>query len=748
MKFRKIADTERVYLKDKMKNSRKFLCILLLAVAMLPFQNCGVISPHQSDLLSYFKSQGNGGGYDGKPDGTYYLYIPNHLCAGAPAATEITEIKNGQASLLENKTDQCGTQSTPISLSDLNISPFENDFISVKDVLFKRYAIKPQGNPSQIAEVLCRDDFEKPTYEIVSHFDRETNQASARIYGDQINVPDFATSRVLSSDYVQYVADQLSLTVDISRVVSGARQFKGQIRSSTLKGINKGASLTCVTGGSLDTSHWVFHPLSDLETNNVSAFFGAKVFFHVTIAPFISHIFVLDSNDVQSDFTQTYFGDNFSNPAHYQIEDSQVFVVEGRPTSDLYNSHYVYDHVKDRVIKMTNRQAVHANPVYLQNEPILTQNRHLIYGANERDPVDFNRSTYSFNDLDLNSTDLYQIPVQSGQYQVLPSTNRVLFFETSLTASFFNVYDIPSKSLQKIATAPDCPVKPFTVSQTSNLLVVNKEQEFISMSNCGASQDSSLFAISIKDGSRISLGQNRGVLWSSQDQKWLWLTDLTWQKNATDGLLYRSIGFKNPVLYNSETHQFMNMTQELQPRFADFANDNFYQDNWPVLMTAVSDQWIYGFGGDSNAPHLYQVSLKDGTTQNICENAVGKKIFFGVLPNQKLYLLTHDSILGIYRFYLASSAACTRINEFPSTHAFVPSLKAADLGFALALNDGNLQPNREALFVPMDGRPPLRLNYNEGGYWNIFLSLDKKRVLLGGPNAQGNFRISAFDLSN
>ncbi|MGZ5279614.1 MAG: hypothetical protein ACXWC9_06720, partial [Pseudobdellovibrionaceae bacterium] len=52
----------------------------------------------------------------------------------------------------------------------------------------------------------------------------------------------------------------------------------------------------------------------------------------------------------------------------------------------------------------------------------------------------------------------------------------------------------------------------------------------------------------------------------------------------------------------------------------------------------------------------------------------------------------------------------------------------------------------EAVFVPIDGRPPLKFNPGSKGNWQMEVSEDKNRLVLRGPDAGNLVRIFSFDL--
>jgi len=728
-----------------MRSTKKLFYILGLLLVMLPFQNCG-IRPQNLSLSSTEKTteSGNGGGYEGKPDGTYYHYIPSYTCEGKPSAEQITEIKNGQAFLYANKDNQCANQSTPIPVDDINFSPFQNEFISVKDSLFKRYDEKPVGIPNNLAEVLCRDNFENPTFEIVSHYDREKNEALTRVYLPDRQISDFSVSRILSSNEVRYVAENISFIVDLSKPAFAERKFTGQIEKTTIAGLPV-QSLVCVVGGSIDTSKWALTALTNVNVgsfqlmkNNEILFFSevSRHYFSSTLYSYVKHLFNIGADGVVSDFSKMVFGEQYDVIHQNGKVDDVLNLFTAKLTSEGWTSLFVYDSRTGRAKRLTNLKAGVEPEIHGLNRPVLTSDQHLIY---DTQILQASLSTtlvvraYNFNDDSIEDVATLGADNEKG-YSVLPKANKLLIYwriKNSIK-NVIEVYDTKSKTSTDVTLQMpgNCRVIGFDAKNVSD------ESGVLTTQICDES-NRSLVQITLADGGVKVLGVESSISWVSDDGNTLVLT------NAS----------KANVAYDVRTGKTTSLP--IDPRFGYDGSTSgltdFSQSQFSSKMALASDRYLYGFGGNTGAPVMYQVDLVSGVSTPVCDAAAGKKLFLGILPNQKVFVFTYDAALKVYRFYQAKSPTdCARINEFPSEYPNVPKIIPTNIGFGLLLGSPitiySTNPSPEAVFVPIDGRPPLKFNPNSKGNWQMEVSADKNRIVLRGPDADDVIRIFSFDL--
>lgn len=735
-----------------MKQFKQLLHIFIVTSLLLGFVNCSFQNALSLKFSNASKLSGNGGGYEGKPDGTYYRYVPNYTCSGQPSPEGVAEIVDGKAYLYDNNSGQCSTQSSPLLATDINLSPFQNEFISIRDELFKRYETKPAGIPNSLAEILCRDDFEKPTFEIVSHYDRETNQAQSRVYFADHLQPDFQIGRILSATEVKYQSEQLQFKVDISKPAAQKKKFSGMVIASTISGVQN-KNLTCVVGGSLDTSNWKLTQLSELETYYFSFFGKGEILFANTVSTFVHQMYKIAVDNSVTNFTEKLLGYNFDSQVTMASESPDLFIFQGRPVSDLFQSWFVYDQVTSKVIRLTNLNTERAQGSYLSNSPNITENRHLIYTENDN----FFNHKYILHDLDLNTNSNYEIGVTTNgiAHITLKKTNRAILVDYSVKPiTQVQLYTVATKSQKPISVQlpSDCQLDRLGMS---GMMVdtYNNEEDILGNMTCGGTSDVHLVLFHVSTGEVREIALNKYIIWVTEDHKWLLLGDLRQVTDPQTGQSSTKFISTTPTAYNILTGQ--SFVTSVNPNHGTFDSEgNFVHPDYSngdimefLKIASVENRWLYGFNGEVFNPTLYQTDLQTGLSIKSCENAQGRKLHVGALPNQKVYLLTYDSQLKAYRFYAVKSPTdCLLLNEFPSEHPSVTYLQSTTIGFAMSMGDGNMRPTREAVFVPTDGRPPLKMSYGDQGPWYIQVTPDKRRIILTGPAADGVNRIFSFDL--
>ena len=714
---------------------------------IISFQNCGAGSSFNASALRISSSlSGNGGGYEGKLNGVFYHYIPSYTCEGNASADQITQVKDGVAYLYENKSNQCATQSAPVLFADMNVSPFQNEFISVKDILFKRYEVKPVGIPNSLAEVLCRDDFENPSFEIVSHYDRDTNLAMTRIYFDDHLQNDFATSRILSSEKVSYVSNQIKFAVEFSKpIASNSRKFSGQVDASKIPGVSAG-KLVCVVGGTLDTSKWNLRELTKQDAgpfyllgNGEIMFFSeiSRNYFSSQFFNSVTHLFKIALDNSVIDFSKAILGDNYNVVYRVSDIDKDQTIFAAKISSEIWPSLFIYDFKTAAVKKLTNLVSGASPEAYVMQSPVLTNDGHLFYDTKilgfQQGPDSFVLRV--FDKINDTISDVYVITASAG-YKVLPQTNRALIL-WPLKGSVPNVLEIYDA---KTKISVDYPL-----GDTSCLLnlrsaeLIENEKFMIATESC-ANTITNIIQINLQNGTRKILAENKRIEWISENKQWLITIGIDSKHAAYNILSGVTISVPiDPKLTNpSGTSSQIDI-------------DNFSQSGYGLQVALANQTHLYGFGGNFDSPTLFHVNLANAAASAICEDAVGKKLFLGALNSEKVFLFTYDAMVKVYRFYLIkNSTECIRINEFPSDYPSVPKLISTNIGFGLLLgyplSASTTNHTREAVFVPIDGRPPLKFNSNENSNWEMEVSEDKNRIVLRGPGSDGVLKIFSFNL--
>jgi hypothetical protein len=244
-----------------LKLSARIALLFISALVLMPFQNCTRYSfKSLTDGLALNSSggevSGNGGGYDGKLQGSYFRFIPDFTCEGKKTFKELIEVVDSKAYLFENTIDKCATDSIEIPLESLALSPFQSEVISRAGHIYERFATSPSQVPDSFQELVCRDDFANPNFEILVRYDQNTNTASTTFYSADTNSTDPSSVRAINNSLLEYssYAGELRYQVNLNQPDPQApSNFKGQITftSGNWSTKVKSPGLTCAADASL-----------------------------------------------------------------------------------------------------------------------------------------------------------------------------------------------------------------------------------------------------------------------------------------------------------------------------------------------------------------------------------------------------------------------------------------------------------------------------------------------------------------
>jgi hypothetical protein len=198
-----------------LRNILRFIflfCAILLTSVL--FQNCSQKQSFISLIPNISsKASGNGGGYDGKLEGSYYHYIPNYTCEGKKSYKDKIVISENKIYLYENQVDVCAKTPREIRIDEITTSAFENEFIIAKNNIFAHSELDSTGIPENLTDVVCREDSVLPTYEVVTQYNKVKNISSTRVYflNTSKNIERFEdtnTLRLLSIEKAEFSAFQ------------------------------------------------------------------------------------------------------------------------------------------------------------------------------------------------------------------------------------------------------------------------------------------------------------------------------------------------------------------------------------------------------------------------------------------------------------------------------------------------------------------------------------------------------------
>jgi hypothetical protein len=240
----------------------KIIALLCFPILLISFQNCTklAIFSSESDYIQIASSRlngGNGGGYEGKPDGFYYRFVPGFTCQGKETYKDRIEFNGNKIYLLENKPNLCATQVRELENSEVVLSISDSGIVIFNNSIYTKFLIPPDVIPLALNEILCRDNFENASLEISAEFNQTQNKTITRLSlfenSSIKNSIDGSSIRSISNLQVHYSAftSDLKFEVYLDQPISGQSQkYLGritQVGGSLTNKINP-INLTCVLG--------------------------------------------------------------------------------------------------------------------------------------------------------------------------------------------------------------------------------------------------------------------------------------------------------------------------------------------------------------------------------------------------------------------------------------------------------------------------------------------------------------------
>jgi hypothetical protein len=254
--------------------------LFLSSILLLAFQNCTQyrFKSLTDDLpLKYLAAEnsGNGGGYEGKPQGSFFRFLPDYTCEGKAAYKDLIVIKGDKILLFENRPNFCAKEPVELKWTDLVLSPFQNDFFTYNNLVYAHQEPSLAQIPDRLTEVVCRDNFTQPKFEIYTLFDINKNTTVTRVSffggtGSPSLVEDLSSTRVRSESLVQYSAFSKGLEFEVNffdPVLGATQLYKGKVTAKSASMSEKIASdqLVCALASDLEPKV-KFTGLSDLAT--------------------------------------------------------------------------------------------------------------------------------------------------------------------------------------------------------------------------------------------------------------------------------------------------------------------------------------------------------------------------------------------------------------------------------------------------------------------------------------------------
>ncbi len=770
-----------------MKRIPNLIIILLMFILVVLFQNCHLDGNSPKVLLqsiqfaSQSDSSGNGSGYEGKPEIFYYRYVPSFECKNNLVPLQIASISDDSVKIFSNSADQCGKKTEYTTISEVGFSPFQKDFVIIKNRLFKKYNEMPIGIPDQIAEILCRDNFQNPNYEIISHFDNKQKKALSHIYLQDEIISDFNVSRLLNMNNVSYVSDRIKFTVDFNLKDENGNHI-GELTKSSISGI-KPIKLSCVIGGALDTSFWQIQELIPLNTIDfildktgdaylISDINGLNKFhlFKQTLSQSFEQRATKINNMSEESNLSSFFTDIFKEVMGADLtttiginlfHDKFLRLTINDPAANLppntSNSYLVDTQKYDKTWMAPMNIADEVQVDFMNNHYVHSREGNLFY--DHTDSIDVYDSNLKFVNkiYSINDTLNFKVLKESNKIVIAPHLKETNFQSQLL------IYDIKSKLISPInLNFPDkCRM------YVTFMEVVNNEQSIITQSVCdyGYAEFTQLFLISLVDGKIQSLGRNKFINWIDKSRNWIVVDDIRKKptvineyENFASASLKKMINVNNNAQFNVEVDSCKAHFGYTDLNHANSSIQFEYINNCPWKLAIKEDKYFYGISGTASLPFAVRYNVFTGEKTKLCNNVKGEVRYFLNNPSaDQIYLMTYDSKLNSYNIFNIDNndGSCASINQFPSRiggRGSPQSIQVTPIGFVIHFQDLSATIS-ELIFIPIDGRPPIQVNQFIDRSYKMKVNSELNRLYFLIPNidqkvTEKNQRLYYMDLTH
>lgn len=244
--------------KQRLLNARYVFLLSSAIVLLLAFQNCHTSDNFQTSQSSSTKdleSIGNGTGYDGKPVGLYFNYVPDFKCNGDESFFASLKVEGNILGYLQNTQGSCGSLSQNLSIEQLTVSPYQNRIVGYQDKIFEYSSTTFTRIPDKLVEAWCFNDAPTVDFEIIQEYSRSLQSSTGEFFSSIKNSlqhqREVATSRIINTDQFRFVSDLYELRVDRTKFNPETGLFDGVIHFTQDNQYLVDANLKCRLGGYL-----------------------------------------------------------------------------------------------------------------------------------------------------------------------------------------------------------------------------------------------------------------------------------------------------------------------------------------------------------------------------------------------------------------------------------------------------------------------------------------------------------------
>jgi hypothetical protein len=724
--------------RKKVISRNKLLLLSLLTVGLLSaFQNCSRISFQAlNELYSPQKSQNNGEGYPGKPDGDFYRFVPDFTCEQKVAPVAHINITGNIITLSENKKLLCGAVSQQLDEGLIDKSIYQNEIIGYQEGIFEGQAIAPSSIPANLVEVWCKDRNDEQGIETITHFDHVTNLAMNRIYytqnGAQTQIPDFSVARVVANKTV-IVKDEkgFELIVHRDQPAPQAGLFKAQL-TATISGQKINRETVCRLGGSLDPKVWPAKQIVDFNVANLKTSPDLNSLGYASnTATGVLNLYAINTDGTKH--IQVSPNLPVSGVSNYIFSlDSQSLIYSADARLPGIRELFKFTFANSSLVQLSNR-LVNADQGIdlLQDFKLSDDGFSVIYGDGSfAVPTLINRPTW-LQSVPLSGAAapraLTPPPSMTlwGAKQFIVSKNKVAYLCCDIKSDFYSV-NIDGSGLIKITPPMPSDWSFSTVTPVSGI------GDYV-YANAFSSTPGQLrgYIVAIDGSDFVELPVNQIF-----DETIL---------SPTHAVIY-----KIPCSDESCARQLLNLKAKTLINLPTLIGGARYPDSThsPRLFFTKDSAALIGSKALSDGKlQAVSISTAAGEVKDLCPGVTSPQLIIKEIGQNKFSILAYDQSLQILNIYITQDSLCKKVNSAVATNPQLDflqdvSISGDSLKAIIKLSAYGTVPDKytlagvpkasQLLYVPLNGKPAVIVDApaHEAGTISQAVFLNDSRTVL------------------
>lgn len=789
---------------SSLSSLRKIFSIFIIGFLIIGFQNCQSISDSQIGTLPFFsspahqastslQSEGNGETYDGKPIESFYRFVPAYTCNGTESPIQkIVKTEDARyLQILFDSNNNCnGHASQTLDESAIIKSRFQSEFLVYQERLYEKNNSFSLGDniPDQLAEAMCRDDFQNPRFEIVSRFNRLSGDSETYFYNQSEDKLVLPTHRWIEASFitptnentsVKYSSTNFGLEIFLDPKANASTGImKGKLQT-TLGGLNGlEREVTCVVGSTLDTSFWRVRKLDINFISDINSLAQGIISYRTTIGtpPGSSinptHTFTATQNKTDFSWTSIDKTQEFSleygdlknkivDVSHdgvlgYQFDEFPIFI-----STPLIFSQNPFKNILPENDLSILWSSIYAKPIQLTNigvpisstlrpdrrflrspEPqFLPSTSDVLYAvllSDKLGAIAKNRVALRIANLGTGQVDTLFETERGGLNFAFDELNeRVLIFtEAEYGSVGVKSLQIKSRALSNLGTfnnqgCRNTPTQRYRAHSKAKMLfesLCENGTQQLWIVDINTLRSKLLYSSEINGQSTFSIIQDAHQ--DDQNDPLVVLKD-----DSTNRLIVQKIPSDSAL---AESRIDLNLVKPTSLFYLPGANFKSILDNSSsnsVLRSPYvffhNSQYLVGF---NDASSLQAVNIRTFETAPVCKNIFGQILFASSYKDSTSIVFAFESRTKTFSgYFIRPDLTCLEFNRFPSLASEPYSISMTSFGFAF-ITGSDFYHQKDLFFVPIDGRPPLRIGTTDGGrnIWSFIQDAKESQIIFSG----------------